>query len=144
MHMKIVNASVSDEQRLDHFKTVEWPAEDKIHFGKDNVDFNKQEFTYLAEEDGKIGGYIKIMTDMGVCHLDSIIVGREYREKGIGRLLIEQAEAKAKELNMHKMILETGVEWGARAFYEKLGYKVVATLKDHFDHGDFVLMEKYL
>ena len=42
------------------------------------------------------------------------------------------------------MVLETGMHWKARKFYENLGFKVSAILKAHYGGVDFAVMEKVL
>jgi ribosomal protein S18 acetylase RimI-like enzyme len=135
---------IKDQKELRAFKDIEWPLVDVVHFknNSDLVDRNEIQVTYAAINDGKVAGYVKIETDMGVCKIVSIIVGHEYTKKGIGSSLMVKAEAKAKEEGCHKMILETGLDWDAKAFYEKLGYTTILIMKDHYAHGDFVIMEK--
>jgi ribosomal protein S18 acetylase RimI-like enzyme len=137
---------ITDQSILRAFKDVEWPLVDVAHFENNSalVDRDEVKLTYAALFDDKVAGYVKIETDMGVCKIESIIVGREYTKRGIGKALMLQAETKAKELGCHKVTLETGFNWEAKLFYEKLGYVTILIMKNHYAHGDFVLMEKYL
>ncbi len=136
---------ITDEKILDEFKTREWPPVDKIHYGDSQlVDFDEHEKTYSAEINGNVAGYLKISTEMGVCKIVTIIVGMAYRKQGIGAAFVAHAEAEAKELGCHKVILETGIDWDAKKLYEKLGYKDVVILKNHYDKRDFVLMQKFI
>lgn len=142
--MNIRLATTEDEINIKAFGDTEWAEADKDHFGDTSVDFNRKKFIFIAELDSQIAGYVKIETDMGVCKIDSIITGSGFRGKGVGKLLMEKAEEIAKSEVCHKVILETGIDWEARKFYELCGYVVSATLTDHFGHKDFVLMEKFI
>ncbi len=79
---------------------------------------------------------------MGTCEIESLIVGEKFRNKGIATQLVLKVEELCKEMKLHKIFLETGVNWEAKKLYEKLGYKVVCVLKNHYANKDFVLMEK--
>lgn len=136
---------IKDENILNEFKAAEWPSVDSVHFETSElVDFDEQERIFIAEVDKKVAGYFKIKTDMGVCTLNTIIVGKEYLRKGTGTALALKAEEEGRRLGCHKMMLETGVDWEAKKFYEQLGYQVVLVMKNHYDHRDFVLMEKFI
>ncbi len=140
--MEIRLATPLDEEKIKAFSNIEWPPVDRVHFNNEAVSFEKQYFTFISEEGDSITGYIKLIIDMGVCIIDSLLVGEGHRGKGIAQSLLSQAEARAKELGCHKMWLETGIDWEAKAFYEKRGYGVVLIMNNHYAHKDFVIMEK--
>jgi len=52
------------------------------------------------------------------------------RGQGLGRHVMEQAEAIAREAGCAGIWLDT-YEFQARGFYEKLGYTLFGTLEDH-------------
>lgn len=143
--MTIKTATESDSSRLNNFKEVEWSSVDDAHFeNRELVDFDEQELTLIAEEGDQIFGYIKISTEMGTCEIESLIVGGKFRNKGIATQLVLKVEELCKEMKLHKIFLETGVNWEAKKLYEKLGYEVVCVLKNHYANKDFVLMEKMI
>ena len=142
--MIIKTATELDSFKLNKFKEAEWPSVDDAHFeNRELVDFDEQELTLIAEEDGEILGYIKIRTEMGTCEIESLIVGKDFRYKSIATQLVFKAEELSKEMKLHKIFLETGIDWEARKLYEKLGYETICVLKNHYANKDFVLMEKY-
>ncbi len=144
--MKIIDGSAIDKTKLDAFKAAEWEPVDKLHFDNTElVDFDEVESMLVAlDDDGGIMGYIKTRTEMGTAEIESLIVGQSFRKQGVAASLVAKAEEVCKSLNIHKIWLETGVDWEARDLYKKLGYEEVATLKKHYGHKDFVLMEKIL
>jgi ribosomal protein S18 acetylase RimI-like enzyme len=127
---------------LTDFSAKEWPSADKEHFGDQTVDFSKKKSTFVARDDGRVVGYISIVLDMGVLHMESVIVAETYRGKGVGALLVSAAEEYGKSSGAHKIWLETGSDWRAKEFYEKLGYRVRAALPGYWAKRDFVLMDK--
>lgn len=83
----------------------------------------------VAEVDGKIAGFISVVFYKTLFHMggtaliNELIVSRNYRGKGIGRLLIERAKEEAITRGMDE--LEVGTEKtneGAQAFYKKCGF----------------------
>ncbi len=129
---------------LKDFSAREWPSVDKEHYGDREVDFTKCKFALAAKEGTTMLGYITLMFDMGVLHMDSLIEAEAHRGKGIATKLAQAAEEKGKSMGAHKIWLETGKDWSAKNFYEKRGYQVRANLDNYYAHQDFVLMDKEL
>ena len=77
-------------------------------------------------------------------HINYLIVAHDKKGQGIGKLLTLKAEEFGKKLGAHKAHLITGKDWKAAKFYEKLGYKKIATLSKHHFKQDFVVYEKFL
>ena len=63
-------------------------------------------------------------------HIDLLVVPKEYRGKNIGKTMMLMAEDEAIKRGIGTMDLSTG-EYGTKPFYEKLGYRVVYTRKNH-------------
>ena len=93
----------------------------------------RQEFD---EHDGPDTKYIVLLDGdfpVATCRIyeldrDSVMVGRvvvlpDYRGRGLGRLVMEEAEAWARELGCRRIALESRDV--AVGFYEKLGYAAV-------------------
>jgi len=88
--------------------------------------------TYLAEQDGKAVGMIAlyIVPQRGredrMAQIAGLVVNEDCRGYGIGRLLVEQAEAWAVESGCRVLFL-TGMNredrLGAHEFYERVGFK---------------------
>ncbi len=80
------------------------------------------------EKNEVIGGLYAIVK-WGWFYVDWLVIHEDYRHKGIGRKLIQQAEEKALELNVPKLRLNT-FEFQAPDFYKKMGFELVAVEKD--------------
>ena len=101
-------------------------------------------FVFKAEEDEKIVGNIYGKFAAGVLYIDDLIIAKDQRGRGIGKILIGKAEEWGKGLGTHKVYLITKKEKNsvARKFYGKLGYKETGEFKKHYHHFDFIIYEK--
>ena len=89
----------------------------------------------------KIVGFVEL-EDNG--HIDCFYCHHEHQGCGIGRILMQAAETKAKNISVQKIFAEISIT--ARPFFEAMGFKIVkaqqVTIRDVvFDN---FLMEKYL
>ena len=85
---------------------------------------------------------------MGQCayewlHIEAVVVPEDARGKGLGRALMQQAEAIAASHGCTGTWLGT-LAFQARGFYEKLGYSLFGEL-ENFPSGDsYFFMRKEL
>jgi putative acetyltransferase len=57
-----------------------------------------------------------------------VFVRKDYRGKGISKLLMRKVEERGKELQLKKLILETSKHFTeAVGLYQKMGYKTIET-----------------
>lgn len=101
-------------------------------------------FAYY-DGDKIVGYYSLLLQENSECELNNLCVLPEYRHKGIGEKLLENAFNEAKALNCVKMnigIVEENTL--LRKWYESFGFIHSGTHK--FDHFPFTcgFMEKYL
>lgn len=87
-------------------------------------------FIFVAEENGKLIGFVTfsvrnvIRYSRQIAELDEIFVLSEYREKNIGKQLMEKVEEKAKKLDCFRIYIESAYDKeSAHKFYEAIGYK---------------------
>jgi GNAT superfamily N-acetyltransferase len=96
----------------------------------------------FAEQDGRAVGF----TSFGpiACTKESfdlywIVVGGDYRGKGLGTRLLEQSEDSIYALGGRRVYIETSARplyEPTRAFYLARGYSVVAEMEDFYAPGD--------
>ncbi len=81
-------------------------------------------FFVLETEDGSIiGAYGLYPVDKHTCELRKMYLHKAHRGKGLGKLLLEDAFSKAKQLGFERMILETAsVLKEAIALYKNYGF----------------------
>lgn len=94
-------------------------------------------FTFARDRNSNIIGGIRAVCFWNTLHIELLWLSEHHRGKGAGKKLIKAAESFAKENDCEKVFVET-TSWQARPFYEKLGYKHMATLnnrpKGHASH----------
>ena len=104
--------------------------------------------TLIAEDDGEVAGYVcygETPCTVGTWDIYWIAVMGEKRGKGLGKLLSEAAEKAIKKSNGRMAIIETSstpLYENTRRFYEKRGYRIVATITDFYAPGDDKLILK--
>ncbi len=102
----------------------------------------------VAEEEGKIAGYIMCRVEVGLSsiglsglvkkgHVVSVAVLPEHRRKGIGEALVTQAMAGMRKYNAKQCFLEVRVtNQEAISLYKKLGFEVTRTIHGYYADGE--------
>lgn len=125
--------NIISNQKLDIFETKEVDEHyGKLHKNKlDNKkDKPKVDIIVTAMDDVTfVGGVHGVITDDKM-YISLLVVLEECKSQKIGKKLMKLIEEKAKEKGVVSVDLGT-CEFQAKPFYEKLGYKVIATLKDY-------------
>ena len=86
---------------------------------------------FIAKDNGKIisSCYICILPNFtrngrSIGYIENVITDKEYRRKGIGKRIMENAIKYAKNQNCYKVILQSGINRiEAHKFYESLGFE---------------------
>lgn len=84
---------------------------------------------FARDSDGNVQGGIRATCYWNTLHIELLWLAEQARGSGVGRNLIDRAEAFAMENKCQNAIVET-TSWQARPFYEKNGYRHMATLND--------------
>jgi len=95
----------------------------------DNIENNNIKY-FIAEEENKILGslYICIIPNLSnneksIGFIENVIIDEKYRNKGIGKKLMEMVIEYAKENNCYKVTLQSGIKRkDAHKFYKKIGF----------------------
>jgi predicted N-acetyltransferase YhbS len=104
---------------------------------------------FIAYIDDKAAGcvlYAPYEPDEDALYLGRLAVLPDYRKQGVAHAMVEAIEKRAQELNLSKVTLAVRMQLpGNRAFFESLGFRVVAT-GSHDDYGEptFMTLEKTL
>lgn len=84
----------------------------------------------VAEEDGAVVGLAALHTSLSVEHdepagkLSAIVVDEEWRERGVGKALVDAIEAESRARGCRVLFLTTNERRAdAHAFYSRLGFE---------------------
>ena len=98
----------------------------------------------LINQDGKVVAAIMAgVTEIDTGWIWKIWVDEDYRQQGLGTLLLKHFEKKAKEKGATKIISEEIYDWNV-GFFVKAGYQVAGELKDLPKGHTFYIVEKDL
>lgn len=95
------------------------------------------------DADGNRIGGILGGTYWGWMYVDILWVHEDHRGKGIGSMLLAEAEKEAKARGCHYVHLDT-MSWQAPEFYKKHGYTVIGILPDIPEGNQKYLLMKEL
>lgn len=91
--------------------------------------------------DGKlVAGANGCMTAFKIFYVSTVYVDENYRNQGIGKLLMNEIEVRAKQLGTNMIRLDT-FDWQGREFYKAMNYEEVGFYKneeDNFSESFFV------
>jgi GNAT superfamily N-acetyltransferase len=109
-------------------------AEEEIRARFANIFCRKEFRTLLAiTADGQAAGLIGMTEGYGYEHNEkyvrvlALVVGKKFRNRGIGRILMMEADKWATELNAYMIVLTSGMRderKAAYAFYQRIGYEI--------------------
>ncbi|BFH72482.1 ribosomal protein S18-alanine N-acetyltransferase [Sulfurisphaera javensis] len=107
-----------------------------------------RELFLVAKEGERVLGYSLGIIQFGYRgHVVSIAVKTEFRERGIGKLLLMELERKFREYKCTYSYLEVNYKnIAAIQFYNKLGYKVVKLQKNYYGKGKhaFIMVKSFI
>ena len=83
----------------------------------------------LRDAAGAVIGGLWASTGYGWLYTQMLLVPESLRGQGVGQRLMAQAEDEARRRGCHHAWVDT--QFGARPFYEKLGYAVFGELPDY-------------
>lgn len=90
---------------------------------KNNIECNYTPFNFIAKENDKIVGILAGHTYYQEVYVENLIVLEQYRNKRIGKSLIEEVESYYKDKGFENINLNT-YAFQAPEFYKKCGFKV--------------------
>jgi N-acetylglutamate synthase-like GNAT family acetyltransferase len=110
--------------------------------GTEKDDYEPISDHFMAvDETGEIVGAVKLYEKApGIGHLSHLVVSPEHQHKGIGRMLMQHIEQKAREKGYKT--LGTMSRLTATSFFEKHGFKITELPTLHLGTIHLVWMEK--
>lgn len=101
---------------------------------------------FVAEEDGKVVGYIALTYCLDEAEINIIAVTREFRRKGIASKLLEKTYETLLPMGVDKIFLEVRrSNKSAQNLYKKQGFDVIGVRPKYYKGvEDAILMRKDL
>jgi len=94
---------------------------------------------YVAVDgDGRVIGWVQVYVRQLLmverhAEMGGLVVDKEYRDRGIGRMLVDWAEAWARDHGCSALYLRSNVHReAAHRFYERAGYQLVKTQRAYW------------
>jgi len=95
----------------------------------------------VAEVNGRVVGYVLFWLLPDEIDIHNIAVHREFRRRGLGRLLLNQVVSRARRRQSLRVTLEVRISnIGARKLYEATGFVVSGVRRGYYsDNGEDAL-----
>jgi len=106
------------DRSLDRLNADRWPMPQPRRFA-----------VFLRSGEGKIEAGLDAFSYGGWLFVHNLWITEARRRRGLGRLLMAEAEQRARALGCHSAWLDT-FSFQAPGFYQRLGYEIFGTL-DH-------------
>lgn len=105
---------------------------------------NRRKLCVFAREGGRVVGGLVGETSRRWLQIDLLWIDDSYRGKGLGRGLLESAEAEARARGCVGVRLET-MDFQARPFYERHGYVLSGQVDDYMGgRTDFLMVKRLI
>ncbi|MCG6137018.1 MAG: GNAT family N-acetyltransferase [Nostoc sp. LLA-1] len=80
----------------------------------------KSKFTYVVENNGKIVGFGELEANG---HIDKFFCHKDFQGQGIGTMILEQIESKARSLGIKRLFVEASIT--AKSFFANKNFLLV-------------------
>ena len=87
---------------------------------------------WIAEENGRIMGFLLAGKEFGKGYIDTVDVAGKARGRGVATKLIGMYEAAAKKRGLTEIKLEVNTDNPAQVLYFKLGYRVIGFRRHYY------------
>lgn len=132
-----------DERDLVRFLRQEWPLSDEEVFGR-RTQWLAEPFALAVKEKRVVLAVLKGHFLGGVASIDELIVGRGYRGRGLGTLMLKRFETEARERECIRVTLRAVNKARAEYFYRRHGYHTECVQLEHEFGEDFIRLTRRL
>ena len=111
---------------------------------KDELKCNNSHYL-VAKNNNEVVGFIGIKTMIDEADIMNIVVRNDFRNQGVGTLLLENIITLCKKLNLNYLTLEVNEEnCSAIHLYKKFGFEKVGIRKNYYKDKNGLIMKKKL
>ena len=158
--ISLKQASIADLNTIQEIVNKTWPITYGEILSKEQLDYmmdliysdeslikqiqKKEQLFYIVNEETSVIAFIAIehnYKNEAVTRIHKIYILPEAQGKGIGKLLIDAVQKLATENNSTSLSLNVNRFNKALAFYQKLGFEIIA--EENIEIGNGYLMEDY-
>lgn len=96
----------------------------------------------VVKDNSKIIGFAGIKVTVPDCDIMNIVVKKDFRNQGIGSLLLKELINLSKSLNVKNLFLEVNERnTPAILLYNKFGFKKICTRKNYYKDNNAIVMK---
>ena len=96
----------------------------------------------VVKDNSKIIGFAGIKVTVPDCDIMNIVVKKDFRNQGIGSLLLKELINLSKLLNVKNLFLEVNEKnTPAILLYNKFGFKKISTRKNYYKDNNAIVMK---
>lgn len=96
----------------------------------------------VVKDNSKIIGFAGIKVTVPDCDIMNIVVKKDFRNQGIGSLLLKELINLSKSLNVKNLFLEVNQRnTPAILLYNKFGFKKISTRKNYYKDNNAIVMK---
>ena len=102
---------------------------------------NTNSLYFVAKENENILGFAGIIINYDFTEISNIVVKKDFRNKGIGKILLEKIINESKKLKKDKIYLEVNEKNEiALGLYEKYNFEKVGKRKEYYNKKDDAIL----
>ena len=120
------------EEKFDNF----W----NINILKSELD-NNNSLYFVAKEEKEIVGFVGTLINVDFTEITNIVVKKDFRKLGIGKMLLEKIIEETKKINKEMIYLEVNENnEGAINLYKKYRFEEVGRRKKYYNEKDDAIL----
>lgn len=125
--LKLTDYELNYFELLSQLSQVTKPSKKEFEYYFNKIISNNNHKIFVIEENGVIVANITIILEQKfirgckcICHIEDVVVHKDYRGKGIASKLLDFVKGYAQQNNCYKIILNCSQDY--KRFYEKNGF----------------------
>ena len=145
MDFKIDKMSLEDLISIKDILTTEFDDFWNYEVLKSELESSNSYFFVAKNNSGEIVGFAGIKVILDEADIMNIVVKKDFRNNGIGSLLLDNLLKYAKKNNILSIMLEVNEKnTPAILLYKKYGFEQISVRKNYYNDDDAIIMNKIL